>query len=134
MAKKKTEYDLIYDKNIISALLKLKFPIKGIGSREFYIREKARDESGIEHIAKKSHRLKVRDIQAIPSILKHPQFICVDPDNHVYKNYYGIRKGKDQNTFIKIVTSPILNEKLKEEIVTIYPTNSIKVEKSKKKI
>ena len=108
-------------------------PIIGINGKSFFIRKEARNESGIEHIARKDHRLKVRDIESIPSILKRPQYMCSDPDNHNYMNYYGIRKGEDQNTFIKIVTSPIKNDKTKEEIVTIYPSNSIKIEKSKKR-
>ena len=135
MAKKKCSIsnNQAYDKNIIDALHHLKLPIIGIDGKEFSIRKKARNETGVEHIAKKSHRLKVRDIESVPSILKHPQLMCNDPDNHIYKNYYGIRKGEDQDTFVKIVTSPIKNDKSKEEIVTIYPTNSIKVEKPKKK-
>ena len=135
MAKKKKnkDYGSIYDEHIIDALKMLKIPIFGVDGKSFSIRKEARNESGIEHIARKDHRLKVRDIESIPSILKHPQYMCSDPDNHNYMNYYGIRKGEDQNTFIKIVTSPIKNDKTKEEIVTIYPSNSIKIEKSKKR-
>ena len=47
-------------------------------------------------------------------------------------NYYGIRLGEDQKSLIKIVTSPIKTNRKVEEIVTIYPTNSIKVEKAYK--
>ena len=133
MSKKKELLHQTYDQNIISAINKLHFPIKGVGGKEFFIRCRARKESGVEHIARKDHRLKVRDIEEITKILKHPQYACEDPDNKIYRDYYGIRKGKDQDSFIKIVTSPIKNDKTKEEIVTIYPTNSIKVEKAKKK-
>ena len=130
---KAKDYYTFYDKHIIDALLKLKFPIIGLHSKSFILRKEARNESGIEHIARKKHRLKVRDIESVPSILKHPQYMCDDPDNRVYKNYYGIRKGEKQNSFIKIVTSPQKNNKSTEEIVTIYPTNEIKVEKANKK-
>lgn len=131
--KRSKKHNLNYDQHIIEALNILKMPIIGVDGLEFSIRKEARDESGVEHIARKCHRLKVRDIEIIPSILKHPKFKCHDPDNHIYKNYYGIRLGEDQNSFIKIFTSPIKTNRRKEEIVTIYPTNSIKVEKGKKK-
>lgn len=133
MAKKQLTLHQTYDQNIVDALRKLKYPIIGVGGKRFVLRKKARNESGEEHIARKDHRLKVRDIEEIPSVLKHPQYMCDDPDNQIYKNYYGIRKGKGRGTFIKIVTSPIKNDKTKEEIVTVYPTDSIKVEKAKKR-
>lgn len=133
MTKKRAILHLTYDEHIIDALQKIKFPIIGVGGKKFYVREKARNETGIEHIARKDHRLKVRDIEAIAEILMHPKFVCTDPDNPVYKNYYGIRKGEKQTLLLKIVTSPLKNDKSKEEIITIYPANSIKIEKEKKR-
>lgn len=127
--KKQDDKDL-YDQHIVDALLKLKMPIVGVDGRKFYLRDMARNESGIKHIAKKSHRLKVRDIESVPNILKHPKLWCSDPDNKIYRNYYGIRKGDDSNTFLKIVTSPVKGKRDEEEmIVTIFPTKSIKVDK-----
>ena len=132
MAKKKVAKE--YDENIIQALVKLSTPIIGKNGKEFYIRDDARYESGLEHIANKSHRLKVRDIQSVPSILKHPSFEIADPNNNNYRNYYGIRKGLNKNcSLLKIVTWPDENDPNKELVVTIYPTSSIKVEKTKKK-
>ena len=122
-----------YDFHIIEALNKLKIPIVGVDGKRFIIRKKARKESGLEHIAKKCHNLKVRDIESVPEILRHPKYMCNDPDNHVYKNYYGIRKGNTSTSFIKIVTSPLKKDRATEEIITIYPTNSIKVENDYKK-
>lgn len=116
-----------YDEHIVAALLKLDNPIIGKGGRKFYIRDKARDESGLEHIAVKRHRLKVRDIETIVKILRHPVYMCEDPTNHIYRNYYGIRKGKDSGSFLKIVTSPVKGKRGEEEIIiTIYPTKTFK--------
>lgn len=54
---------------------------------------------------------------------------CSDPENKIFRNYYGIRQGKDSNTFIKIVTSPVKGKRYEEEvIVTICPTKTIKIE------
>ena len=118
-----------YDQNIIDALLKLKIPIIGIYDRKFYLREKARNEKGIEHIAAKRHRLKVRDIESIPSILRKPKYISEDPAHPIYRNYYGIRKGDEKIPIIKIVTSPVKGKRNQEEIIiTIYPVSAIKVD------
>ena len=115
-----------YDENIVEALLKLKVPIIGHGGINFYIRDEARYENGIQHIAKKSHRLRVRDIESIPEILKHPAVLKQDPNNPNYKNYYGIRKGKEPNLLLKIVTWPDERNPKKETVITIFPTKWIK--------
>jgi len=116
-----------YDEHIIDALLKLDNPIIGKGGKRFYIRDKARNESGLEHIAAKRHRLKVRDVELVTKILRHPIYMCDDPTNRIYRNYYGIREGKDSNSFLKIVTSPVKGKRNEEEvIVTIFPTKSLK--------
>ncbi len=118
-----------YDQHIIDALLKMKMPIIGIYGRKYYLREKVHDETGIEHIAIKRHRLKVRDIESIPAILMKPKYVCEDPKHPIYRNYYGIRKGEDKNTLLKIVTSPVKGKRDKEEvIVTIYPVSRIKID------
>ena len=124
MAKKKlTEYD----ENIIAALSKIDVPIIGVNGIKFYFREKTRKESGFEHIANKKHRLKVRDIECIPEILRHPKKICEDSSNPIYKNYYGIRKGRESNLLLKIVTSPVKGRReIEQIIVTIYPVKYIK--------
>ena len=132
MSKKRKQTNERYDQHVVDALLKLKTPIVGINGIEFSIREKARNETGIEHIAKKEHRLKVRDIESVPEILKHPNLRCSDPDNRVFMNYYGTRKGDNTVNLIKIVTSPVKGKREKEEtIITIYPVNTIKLKKNK---
>ena len=117
-----------FDEHIVDALLKIKTPIVGKGGKQFYIRDEARYESGIEHIANKRHRLKVRDIETISLILKHPLAEMIDPNNKNYRNYYGLRKGQENETLLKIVTWPYKNDAQKELIITIYPTKTIKVE------
>ena len=117
-----------YDKHIVDALLKLKSPILGKDGKKFYIRESAKDESGLEHIANKQHRLKVKDIEDVPNILKHPKAEMVDPNNKNYRNYYGVRKGKETDLLIKIVTWPDKSNPKKEVIITIFPTKTIKID------
>ena len=119
-----------YDIHVINALQKLKTPIIGKNGKEFFIRDKARNESGLEHIADKKHRLKVKDIESIPSILKHPIAEMTDPNNKNYRNYYGIRKTEDSKTFLKIVTWPDKKNPKKEQIITIFPTNQLKLKKT----
>ena len=121
------------DSNIVEALLKIKIPIKGKNGKLFYVRDEARYESGIEHIALKRHRLKVRDIESISSILKHPAYESMDPNNINYRNYYGIRKGINKGQYLlKIVTWSYENDSNKELIITIFPTKSIKNWKRRK--
>ena len=124
MAKKN---ESLYDEHIIAALKELTQPIIGKSGKKFYFREMARQETGFEHIAKKSHRLKVRDIEIIPEILRHPISEHRDPANYNYRNYYGIRRG-DQNikSLLKIVTWEDEHDSLKETIITIYPVKTIK--------
>lgn len=131
MSKKKptsNQKEQPFDQHIVDALLKMKTPIIGINGIKFYVRDEARYEDGIHHIAKKMHRLKIRDIETVPEILRHPKVMMADPNNKNYKNYYGIRKGVDTNTLIKIVTWPYEHASKKELIITIFPTNSIKIE------
>ena len=125
MTKKRID-DEKYDKHIIDALLKLKTPIIGKDGKKFLVRDDSRYESGLEHIANKRHRLKVKDIELLPNILKHPKAELQDPNNRNYRNYYGIRKGKESDTFLKVVTWPDKNDSSIELIVTIYPTKAIK--------
>lgn len=46
----------------------------------------------------------------------------VDPNNKNYRNYYGVRKGKENDTLLKNVTWPDKNDSSKELIITVYPT------------
>ena len=116
-----------YDQNIIDALLRLKTPIIGVNGRKFSFRERARKETGLEHIAKKDHRLKVRDIESIPAILAHPKLWGPDSHNKIYRNYYGVRKGEEADCLLKIVTSPVKGRRdFEEVIITVFPVKTIK--------
>lgn len=115
----------IFDENIIKALNKIRTPIIGKGGIKFYFRDKARKETGFEHIAKKSHRLKVRDIENIKLYLTHPIYVEIDPNNPTYKNYYFKRLGNNRDC-IKVVTYMDKYDSKKETIITIYPTKKIK--------
>lgn len=126
---RKNKYsNLEYDEHIIDALLKLKTPIIGKNKKSFFFKKESNGNTSYEHIALKRHRLKVRDIESIPEILRHPKIEMTDPNNKNYRNYYGIRKGKENGIFIKIITWPDKKDTFKEYIVTIYPTNIVKIE------
>ena len=99
-----------YDENIIAALRKIKQPILG----------------KLEHIADKKHRLKVRDIESIENILKSPVSVRIDPYSRNYKNYYGLRKGDEKKSLLKIITWPDEHDEVFERIITIYPVKNIK--------
>lgn len=101
MAKKKNEK---YDQNIIEALRKLPSEIED--KRHNFVIEikndKARsNETRFEHIAKKNHELKVRDIEAIPEgIKRYVRFLKSNEMENTY--YYFInRKGKNKG-FIQV--------------------------------
>lgn len=125
-----------YDPHIIEGLEKLPKIMMNNEKKEVKIRVSARDESGVEHIAVTTHGLQVRDIESIPKILKKPEHFCVDPNNKNYKDYYGKRCGKhncntrNKGIYLKIITCVKLD--CSEEIVTVYPTNSMKDLKRKK--
>jgi len=123
------------DPNIIKALEKLPKVMSNNQDKEVFVRAKARHETGKEHIAVTSHGLQVRDINLIKKALSAPEFVCEDPNNHRRKNYYVKREGKhgynnrNKGTLLKVVTYVRPDEK--EEIVTVFPTNSIKTLKTK---
>lgn len=125
-----------YDPHIIECLGQLPKTMKNNENKEVTIRVNARNESGVEHIAVATHGLQVRDIKLIPKVLKKPEHFCIDPNNKNYKDYYGKRDGKhdsetrNKGIYLKIITS--VKPDGSEEIVTVYPTNSIKDLKMKK--
>lgn len=123
------------DPNIIEALEKLPKIMRNNQNKEVSIRAEARNETGKEHIAVTTHGLQVRDVNLIKKALKSPEFVCVDPNNRYKKNYYISRKGnhgannRNKGVLLKVVTKVKCDGK--EEIVTVFPTNSIKPLKSK---
>ena len=80
-----------------------------------FLRKNARYETGAEHIAGKLHELKVRDIELLQSIIKHP--LAVQNDKRKGKLYYGKRKGVNKFPYLKIVVKTEIDET--ETIITI---------------
>ena len=118
------------DPNIIEALEKLPKIMRNNQNKEVSIRAEARNETGKEHIAVTTHGLQVRDVNLIKKALRSPEFVCQDPNNPNYKNYYVRRGGKhgpnnrNKGVFLKLVT--YVKSDGSEEIITVFPTNSIK--------
>ena len=107
------------DGNIMAALLKLPRPMVNSKGINVFVRDEARSETGQEHIASKKHFLKVRDIEAIPSIIKKPLCYKKDPKRKRSMVYIGKRRGRNKAPFMKIVTNQRKDEA--EEIITVYP-------------
>lgn len=118
------------DENIVKALLKIKWPLKNFENTNVFVREKARNETGFEHIAAKKHLLKIRDIEQIPDILKHPYKVRTDFRNG-NRYYYGIRKGNVKSKYLKIVVT--FEKDLNEKILSLYPVKGINQKKMEKK-
>lgn len=94
------------DENILKAVNDLKWPLTNKDGNKVFLRERARNESGAEHVAGKLHLLKVRDIKVIPEILKNPINVVRDK-----------RKGLEKIPYLKIVVKEEQNGN--ETIVTI---------------
>lgn len=109
------------DLNIVKALKEIKWPIKNYEGRLVYLRERRGDiNNTINHIARKNHYLKVRDIKAITTVLKNPIKI-IKLDRKKNKIYFGKRpggKGNDNKPYLKIVINSYKNI---DYIATIYP-------------
>jgi hypothetical protein len=113
------------DKNIVTALSNLPKPMINCEGILVYVREEARSETGAEHIAAKKHFLKVRDVEAVPGILKRPLLYKKDPKRKRSMNYYGKRPGQNNKVpFLKIVTN--IRKDAAEEIITIFPQKRVK--------
>ena len=103
MSKKRN--DKIYDLKLIEALKKLPSQIED--KRHGFIIEikddRARsNETRFEHIAKKNHELKVRDIEAIPEgIIRYIKYVKSEEMENTFC-YYIKRKGEDRG-FIQVV-------------------------------
>jgi len=91
-----------------------------------YVEGRARsNQSRVEHIVKRGHDLKVRDLDLVPEGISKYVRYKKDP---VYKdtyNYYLNRKGKDKG-FIKISIQIDNKNPKKAWIKTIYITYKIK--------
>ena len=113
------------DQNIVNALLELPDELVNFSGVKVKIREKKRnDESGIEHIALSRHGLKVKDIKEIPNIILKPNRYCKDRKRKNRVAYYGIRAGKKQNSFLKIIAKE--NKDKSQTIITIFTCKTIR--------
>lgn len=119
MAKKKNEK---YDQNIIDALRKLPSEIED--KRHNFVIEikndKARsNETRFEHIAKKNHELKVRDIEAIPEGIKNYVKFTKSKELKDTYCYYINRKGDDRG-FIQVAILVDYKNKKKAYLKTVF--------------
>ena len=126
MSKKRNEK--IYDQKIIDALKKLPSQIED--KRHGFVVEikddRARsNETRFEHIAKKNHELKVRDIEAIPEGIK--QYVRFTKSHELKDTYYYYidRKGEDAG-FIQVAIKLKEGEKRAYYIKTVYISYKIK--------
>lgn len=115
MSKKKTEYDA----HIVEALKKLPVPMSNFHGAHIYFDRDKRDESIYEHIAKKCHRLTLKDILVVPSVLLRKDALKTDRNGKKFRSYVGVRTKKNEKMkYVKIVTR--LGKNGDEYIVTIY--------------
>ena len=117
-----------YDQKLIEALEKLPSTIedKKHGFNIVVRNDQARsNETRFEHIAKKNHELKVRDIELIPEgIRKYAKFTKSEDLRDTYY-YYIQRKGKDKG-FIQLAIKLIEGEKRLYYIKTVFISYRIK--------
>ena len=126
MAKKKNENH--YDEKLIDALKKIPSPIWDKKHKIFiYLNnDQARsNESRFEHIAKKNHELKVRDIEAIADgINGYVSFYKSHELKDTY--YYFINRKGNPKGFIQVAIKLIEGETNKYYVKTIYIAYRIK--------
>ena len=126
MAKKKNEK--FYDQKLIDALKKIPSPIWDKKHKIFiYLNnDQARsNESRFEHIAKKNHELKVRDIESIPDGING--YVTFHKSRELKDTYYYYisRKG-DSKGFIQVAIKLIEGETNKYYVKTIFIAYRIK--------
>ena len=117
-----------YDQKLIAALEELPSTIedKKHGFTIIVRNDRARsNETRFEHIAKRNHQLKVRDIEAIPEGVK--EYIKFSKSIELKDTYYYHinRKGRDKG-FIQLAIKLIEGEKNAYYIKTIFISYRIK--------
>ena len=117
-----------YDQKLIDALKKLPSTIedKKHGFVIVVRNDQARsNETRFEHIAKKNHELKVRDIELIPEgVKKYAKFSKSLELKDTYY-YYILRKGKDKG-FVQLAIKLIEGETNLYYIKTVFISYRIK--------
>lgn len=125
MAKKANEK---YDIKLIEALKKLP-PLIEDKRHGFIIQirdDKARsNETRFQHIAKKMHELKVRDIESIPEGIKNYVKFTVSKELKDTYYYFISRKGKDKG-FIQLAIKLKEGEKKVYYVKTIFISYRLK--------
>lgn len=125
MAKKANEK---YDIKLIEALKKLP-PLIEDKRHGFVIQirdDKARsNETRFQHIAKKMHELKVRDIESIPEGIKNYVKFTVSKELKDTYYYFINRKGKDKG-FIQLAIKLKEGEKKVYYVKTIFISYRLK--------
>lgn len=117
-----------HDQNIIEALEKLP---KTIYDKKHDItvcfdnKGSRSNESRFEHIAKKYHQLKVRDIKAIPEGIRSYVRFIKDKDCQETYCYFINRKGEDDG-FIKVAVKLYEHDKKKAYVKSIFIVYRIK--------
>ena len=104
-----------FDQNLVTAINELDWPLSNYDGIKVFLRNKARYETGAEHIAGKLHELKVRDIEMLPFMLKEP--FSVKTDRRKGKLYFGKRKGVNKFPYLKVVVRVQKDDS--ETIITI---------------
>ena len=116
MAKSRTNPD----KNIIKALKELKLPLLNYEGTKIYFQKRKRYETVYEHIADKSHHLKLKDIEIIRKTLLDKRSVRKDNKTPKAVNYYGRRKGiEKQKPWLRIIC--VITKDGTQEISNIYP-------------
>lgn len=116
-----------YDENVMEALAKLPKTIfdKKHNLTIIVRNDQARsNQTRFEHIARKDHQLKVRDIESIPEgINRYVKFVKSKSIKDTYY-YYIDRKGEDKG-FIEVVILVDINDKKLAYIKTVFITYRI---------
>ena len=126
MSKKRN--DEIYEQRIIDALKRLP---KVIYDKKHNLNIHIEDdqcrsnETRFEHIAKKYHELKVRDIEAIPKGINCYLKYSVSLELKETYYYYIRRKGEDKG-FIQVAVKLYEGETTEAYVKTIFITHRIK--------
>jgi len=120
----------IYDQNLIDALKELPSEIEDKKHNLIICvsNDLARsNETRFEHIAKRDHELKVRDIKAIPEGIRNYVLFAKSKELKETYYYYINRKGKSKG-FIQLAVKLYENSKVRAYIKTIYICYRIKKE------
>ena len=117
-----------YSQNLIDALNKLPSPIydERHDLTVYLDNDKARsNQTRLEHIAKVTHNLKVKDIESIPRGIKKESRVKKDSFKKSTFNYYFPRES-NKKEFIKISVLVDKNNKKKVTIKTIFVAKQMK--------